>query len=77
MNRETQEALPVNLIKEQMSESNFKTNSFKVLQSSILYNNNNYNYIIPATTKGLNFINTIFTNSKDVLFVAELNVYLV
>jgi hypothetical protein len=86
LNQEQQESLPLNLIKEQMLELNFKVSSFKVLPDPIVYKNSSYNYIVPATKRGLDFIDLVKTlspktgndkwSSKSTLFVSELNVYL-
>ncbi len=69
--------LPITLIKEQMTQLNFKLHSYKVLQDPIFYNDNHYNYIVPATRKGMNFINKMLANPEEALFIQELDVYLV
>jgi hypothetical protein len=77
INKKSSQALPVELIKEQITQLNFNLHSYKVLEDPILYNDNQYNYIVPATKKGISFINQMLTDPKDALLVKELDIYLV
>lgn len=77
INKKRSQSLPIELIREQITQLNFNLHSYKVLRDPILYNNNQYNYIVPATKKGISFINQMLADSKDALLIKELNVYLV
>jgi hypothetical protein len=77
INKKKLQPLPIELIKEQITQLNFNLHSYKVLQDPILHSNIQYNYIVPATKKGISFINQMLTDLEDALFIEELNVYLV
>jgi len=69
-------SIPLKLIEDEISKINFKTNSFNVLSTEIMINGNFYTHAIFKTEKSLSFINKLKLNSRKVLHVPDLNIYL-
>ena len=76
MNKPKVQKIPLDFLKNEISQLDLELHCFKILSQPLTFNTVTYNYIAPASKKGLVFINEMLNNPKDALYVAQLNIYL-
>ena len=76
MNKSKTETIPLDFLKNEITQLDFNSHCFKILSAPLHFNNRTYNYIAPATACGSDFINQMLHNPKNALYIDQLNIYL-